>query len=289
MSDSQGTGAGAGSGRRPLPFAGAAARGRNQGIKLKTKREIALMREAGRVVAEALGKARELAAPGVTTAELNDAVAAVFKKYDATPLFLNYPNAEPGRPPFPAVICASVNEAVVHGIPNAKRPLKSGDVVAIDTGCKLNGWCGDSAVTLAIGEVSPELTRLLDVTRETLELAIRLIPESRTWSEVARRMEAHVRSHGMATVEKFVGHGIGQNMHEAPQVPNFVSRELARNDFALEPGLVLAIEPMVSLGTKEVAMLSDGWTIVTKDRRASAHFEHTVAITEDGAEILTLP
>jgi methionyl aminopeptidase len=255
-------------------------------IKLKSPREIALMREAGRVVAKALETVRPLAVPGVTTAELDEAVAAVFREHDATPLFLGYPSPVKGKPAFPAVICASVNSHVVHGIPN-RRPLQEGDIVSIDTGCRVNGWCGDSAVTLAIGEVDAEVRKLLDVTSETLNLAIRAMGRCRYWSEVASLMERYVKSQGFYVVEQFVGHGIGQSMHEEPQVPNFVSKALKRDDIRLEPGVVLAIEPMVSIGTKEVRTLEDGWTVETKSRQPSAHFEHTVAMTVDGPQILT--
>lgn len=257
-------------------------------LKLKSTREIGLMREAGRVVARALAKVREIAVPGATTAEMNEVVAAIFKEADATPLFLNYPNPKKGKPAFPAVICASVNEQVVHGIPN-KRPLREGDIVSVDTGCRLNGWCGDSAITVAIGRVAPEIEKLLRVTEETLHLGIRAIARSTTWTEVAGIMQQYVRSQGFYVVEQFVGHGIGQAMHEEPQVPNFVAKDVSKHNFKLEPGLVLAIEPMVSYGTKDVRVLGDTWTVETKDRRPSAHFEHTVAITHDGPKILTLP
>jgi methionyl aminopeptidase len=255
-------------------------------IKLKSPREIGLMREAGRVVAQALDQVRQKAVPGATTAELNETVAAVFREQNATPLFLGVPSSIKGKPPFPAVVCASVNEQVVHGIPN-RRPLREGDILSIDTGCNLNGWCGDAAVTLPIGTVRPELQRLLDVTSATLALAIESMGRCRTWSEVATLMEQYVKREGMFVVEKFVGHGIGQDMHEEPQVPNFMSKALKKNDIKLEPGIVLAIEPMVSLGTKAVDTLDDGWTVVTKDRRASAHFEHTVAMTSEGPRVLT--
>ena len=256
-------------------------------IKLKSPREISLMREAGRVVAKALDQVRQMAVPGVTTADMEEAVAAVFREHDATPLFLGYPSPDKGKPPFPAVICASVNHQVVHGIPN-RRPLKAGEIVSIDTGCKVGGWCGDSATTLAIGEVAPEVQKLLTVTSESLDLAIRAMSRCRYWSEVASLMERYVKSQGFYVVEQFVGHGIGQDMHEEPQVPNFVSKALQQNDIRLEPGIVLAIEPMVAMGTKEVRTLDDGWTVETKDRRPSAHFEHTVAMTPDGPRVLTL-
>lgn len=255
-------------------------------IQLKSPREIGLMREAGRVVAKALDKVKQLAVPGATTALLDEAVAEIFREHNAIPLFKGYPNSTKGKPAFPAVICASINEQVVHGIPN-RRPLREGDIISVDTGCKVNGWCGDAAVTLAIGTVRPEIQRLLNVTSETLELAIRAMARCRYWSEVASLMERYVRSQEMYVVEKFVGHGIGQQMHEEPQVPNFVSKALKKNDILLEPGIVLAIEPMVSLGTKDVRTLDDGWTVETKDRRASAHFEHTVAMTREGPRVLT--
>jgi methionyl aminopeptidase len=246
------------------------------------------MREAGRLVAQAHEEVRKLVVPGVTTAELDAAVAEVFREVGATPLFLNYPCSIKGKPPFPAVICSSINEQVVHGIPNT-RPLLEGDVVAVDTGCRLNGWCGDSAFTWAVGAVAPEVRKLLDVTAETLQLAIRAMGRCRYWSEVASLMEQYVKSQGFSVIENFVGHGIGKDMHEEPQVPNFVSKALRKHDIRLEPGVVLAVEPMVAMGTKEVRTLEDGWTVETKDRRPSAHFEHTIAMTPDGPQILTLP
>jgi methionyl aminopeptidase len=272
--------------RRPQKGGGHKAAEAPPVIKLKSPREIGLMRDAGRVVAKALDQVRKMGIPGATTAEMDEAVAAIFREHDATPLFLGYPSSVKGKPPFPAVICASVNEQVVHGIPN-RRPLREGDIVSIDTGCRVNGWCGDSAVTLAIGSVSPEIQKLLDVTSETLNLAIRAMGRCETWLEVASLMERYVKSQGLYVVEKFVGHGIGQTMHEEPQVPNFVSKSLRKYNIKLEPGTVLAIEPMVSLGTKEVRTLDDGWTVVTKDRRFSAHFEHTVAMTPEGPRVLT--
>ncbi|MBX6312369.1 MAG: type I methionyl aminopeptidase [Isosphaeraceae bacterium] len=255
-------------------------------IKLKSPREIGLMREAGRVVARALERVRQLAVPGATTMELDEAVQEVFRQHGAIPLFRGVPSTVKGKPPFPAVICASVNEQVVHGIPN-RRPLREGDILSVDTGCKLNGWCGDAAVTFPIGQVRPEIQKLLDVTQQTLDLAISAMGRCRYWSEVASLMERFVRSQGMYVVEKFVGHGIGQDMHEEPQVPNFISKALRKHDIRLEPGLVLAVEPMVALGTKDVRTLDDGWTIETKDRRPSAHFEHTVAMTPEGPRVLT--
>ena len=255
-------------------------------IKLKSPREMDLMRDAGRVVARALDRARAYAVPGGTTAEIDAVVAATFREVGATPLFKGVPSSVERKPPFPAGVCASVNEAVVHGIPN-RTPLKSGDILSLDTGCKLNGWCGDAAVTLPIGVVTPEIQKLLEVTQQTLDLAIRAMSRARYWSEVAILMEQFVKSQRMYVVEQFVGHGIGQDMHEEPQVPNFISKELKKKDIRLEPGIVLAIEPMVALGTKDVKVLDDGWTVITKDRRYAAHFEHTVAMTPSGPRVLT--
>ena len=230
---------------------------------------------------------RQAVVPGVTTGEIDRLVADHFNKNSAVGLFKGVPSSMRGKPAFPAVVCASVNEQVVHGIPGS-RVLKEGDVVSIDTGCRLNGWCGDSAYTFAVGKISEDKQRLLDVTQGTLALSIEALKTAKTWSEVAREMEIYVCRHGMSVIEQFVGHGIGQSMHEDPQVPNYVSDNLRKQDFRIEPGLVLAIEPMVALGTKNVRVLPDGWTVETTDRRAAAHFEHTVAITTEGPRILTL-
>jgi methionyl aminopeptidase len=256
-------------------------------VQLKSVRELGLMRDAGRIVAQALDKVRQAVTPGVTTGELNRLVAEHFESVSAVPLFKGVPSSMKGKPSFPAVVCASINEQVVHGIPGS-RVLKEGDVISIDTGCRLNGWCGDSAYTFAVGNISAEKQRLLDVTRETLAIAIESMKTAKSWSVVAHEMELYVRRQGMSVIEQFVGHGIGQSMHEEPQVPNYVSESLRKQDFLLEPGLVLAIEPMVALGTKNVRVLPDGWTVETTDRRAAAHFEHTVAMTADGPRILTL-
>ncbi len=254
-------------------------------IRLKTERQINQMREAGKVVARALQLVRRLARPGVTTAELNRAVEEFYASVGAEPLFKGV-RSGPGKPPFPAVICASVNEQVVHGIPGP-YVLREGDILSVDTGCRLDGWCADAAVTLPIGKISPADRKLIEVTEATLDLAIRELGRCRHWSQVARKMENFVRRHGFSVVEQFVGHGIGRQMHEEPQVPNFVSPALRRNDFRLSPGLVLAIEPMVNAGTPDVRLTEDHWTVVTADGSRSAHFEHTVAITEQGPVVLT--
>jgi methionyl aminopeptidase len=253
-------------------------------LVLRSAREIRLMRKAGLVVWEAHQAVRELVRPGVTTAELDAAIDRVFVKHGAVPLF----KGVPGVVPFPAVTCISVNEAVVHGIPGDRR-LVAGDIVSVDTGCKLDGWCADSAWTHAVGEIDATKRQLLEVTEGALNIAIQLLPQKKKWSEVAAEMARHVREAGFSVVEDFVGHGIGRSLHEDPKVPNYASRETRETDFELRPGLVLAIEPMVNVGVKEVKVLADHWTQVTVDGQPSAHFEHTIALTKDGPRILTGP
>ncbi len=243
------------------------------------------MRKAGLVVWGAHKAAQSVVRPGVTTAEIDAVIDEYFERHRAVPLF----KGVPGKVPFPAATCISVNDEVVHGIPGARK-LKEGDVVSLDTGCRLNGWCGDSAYTHPVGKISAEARKLLDVTRGTLDLAIELMAVKTRWSDVAAEMARYVRDHGFSVVENFVGHGIGREMHEEPQVPNFISPQLRRNhDFRLETGLVIAVEPMVNIGTKKTKTLSDHWTQVTSDGKSSAHFEHTVAITENGPWVLTAP
>jgi methionyl aminopeptidase len=252
-------------------------------VTLRSPREILLMRQAGLIVWEAHQVAAALIRPGVTTQEIDAAIEKLFIEKHAIPLF----KGVPGKVPFPAVTCISVNEEVVHGIPGPRK-LAEGDVVSVDTGCKLNGWCGDAAITHPVGQVDPEALRLLAVTQGTLNLAIELMGVKRMWSEVAKEMEAYVRDAGFYVVESFVGHGIGREMHEEPQVPNFVSNQLRRSgDFELQPGLVIAVEPMVNMGTKKVKGLPDHWTQATQDGKPSAHFEHTIAMTKDGPVPLT--
>jgi len=250
--------------------------------ELKSARELALMRESGKLVARALKICRDMAKPGVRTIEIDQAVEKFYAQHNATPLFKGYP----GRVPFPAVTCLSVNEQVVHGIPGS-RVLKEGDLLKIDTACKFNGWCGDRAITLPIGTVSPEKARLLRVAEETLQIAIDELPRRKWWSEVASRMQKHVETNGFRVVTSYVGHGIGRVMHENPQVPNYVDRETRKHDFKLEPGLTLAVEPMLNMGRADVDTLGDYWTVVTRDRLASVHVEHTLALTATGVVILT--
>ncbi len=254
-------------------------------LELRSTRELRLMRRAGLVVWAAHQAAAAILEPGVTTAELDAAIEQVFQRFGAEPLFKGVPGPVTA---FPAASCISVNEELVHGIPGARR-LVEGDIVSIDTGCRLAGWCGDAAITHPVGQVAPDVQRLLDVTRGVLGLAIERIPQRRRWSEVAREMQQFVRSAGFSVVEDFVGHGIGREMHEPPQVPNYDSPALRKNDFELVPGLVLAIEPMVNMGDRRVRCLPDHWTQVTRDGKPAAHFEHTVAVRESGTWILTGP
>ncbi|CAN5120785.1 type I methionyl aminopeptidase [soil metagenome] len=252
---------------------------RNQQAKppeLKSPRELALMRESGRVVVGALKICREMAKPGVRTIEIDMAVEAYYAAQNATPLFKGYP----GTVPFPACTCLSINEQVVHGIPG-DRVLKEGDILKVDTACKLNGWCADRAISLPIGTLRPERARLIKIAEDVLRIAIEEIPRRKWWSEVASKMQKHAESNGFTVVEDFVGHGIGRTMHENPQVPNYVSRDTRRSDFQFQPGLVLAVEPMVNMGRPDVKTLGDHWTVVTKDGMPSVHVEHTLALTTD--------
>jgi methionyl aminopeptidase len=241
------------------------------------------MREAGKIVAEALRVCRAMAKPGTRTSDIDQAVEALFRRHGATPLFKGYPGP---KVPFPASTCISLNEQVVHGIPGP-REIKDGDLLKIDTACKLNGWCADAAITIMVGEVRPERRRLVEVAEQILQVAILEMGRRRRWSEVALRMQQHAERSGCSVVQQYVGHGIGRIMHENPQVPNFISRDLKKQDFRLDEGLVLAVEPMVNMGQADVRTLSDHWTVVTKDNMPSAHVEHTLAITRQGIQIIT--
>jgi len=254
-------------------------------LNLRSRREMRLMRPAGLLVWQAHQLVRELVRPGVTTREIDGAVDALYREHEAVPLF----QGVPGKTPFPSVTCISVNEAIVHGIPS-DRQLCEGDIVSVDTGCKVHGWCGDSAWTYPVGNVDEQVQRLMEITEGSLNLAIEALGRRALWSEVAQDVQAYVEQADFSIVKDFVGHGIGREMHEDPQVPNYVSDEfLEGGDFELRPGLVLAIEPMVNMGGAEVLVLDDGWTQVAADGRPSAHFEHTVALTADGPIILTGP
>ena len=255
-------------------------------IVLKSSREIELMRAAGRVVNEVLTEVGRMVAPGMTTAELDARAEEIIAAAGGSALFkgVHHPQA---RFPFPACTCASRNEQVVHGLPD-HRPLSEGDIISVDCGVRLRGYCGDAARTFPVGRVSAETRRLLDVTREALETAERESRPGRRWSEVARLIQKCVEDGGFGVVREFVGHGIGREMHEEPKIPNYYSRSQRDSDFELQVGMTLAIEPMVTAGRHEVVLGDDtGWPVVTKDGSWSAHFEDVIAVTADGVEVLT--
>lgn len=257
-----------------------------RGIILKSGREIELMRAAGRVVYAVLRKMESMAKPGVTTAQLNETAEKMIADARGTALFKGVENPQ-ARFPFPAALCTSVNEELVHGIPS-DRVLREGDIVSVDCGVRLNGYCGDSATTIPIGTVSPEATHLLDVTRRVLDLSIGWMRPGLMWSDVARRMQEFVEDKGLSVVREFVGHGIGRDMHEEPKVPNYWNESQRMLDFRLTPRMVLAVEPMVNIGGHKVEYAGpERWVVVTKDRELAAHFEHTVAITDTGVDVLT--
>ncbi len=244
------------------------------------------MRRAGAVVADVLSKLQEVAEPGVTTAELDRVAVEMAAQAGADALFKGVRSPQ-ARQPFPGAICASVNDEVVHGIPSDSTVLRAGDILSVDFGVRLGGYCGDSATTMAVGEISPDKQRLLDVTKNMLDVAIAEVRPGLRWSQVARKMQRYVESAGFSVVRDFVGHGIGTKMHEDPKVPNFVSEELLADDIFLAEGMVIAVEPMVNAGSYRVRTLANGWTVVTKDGKCSAHFEHTIAVVKGGCEVLT--
>jgi methionyl aminopeptidase len=244
------------------------------------------MRQAGAVVADVLSKLQKIAEPGVTAAYLDRIALQMTAEAGAEALFKGVRNPQ-ARMPFPGAICASVNEQVVHGIPSEATVLRPGDILSLDFGVRLNGYCGDAAVTVPIGRISEESRRLVETTQQVLEIAIATVRPGLRWSQVAAKMQRHAESAGFSVVRDFVGHGIGTKMHEDPKVPNFVSDELLADDIFLAEGMVLAVEPMINAGTSAVRTLGNGWTVVTRDGRCSAHFEHTLAIVKGGCEVLT--
>jgi methionyl aminopeptidase len=246
-------------------------------IVCRSAAELEKMRAAGRLVGDVLAELSALVAPGVTTATLDEIAEDRIRRAGAVPAFKGYHG-------YPATICASINEEVIHGIPSGRRILNEGDVISIDVGASLDGYYGDSAVTLAVGQVSEEAATLLRVTEESLYKAIERARVGGRISDIGHAVQQHVEAYGFSVVREFVGHGIGQRMHEEPQVPNY--GEPGRGP-RLAEGMVLAIEPMVNAGKPAVKVLGDGWTAVTRDGSLSAHFEHTVAVTADGPRILT--
>jgi len=256
---------------------------RTVAIKLKTPEQIERMRKAGRIVHQVLDRLGEMVCPGITTEELDAEAERITRNAGGTCLF----KGVPGKfGPFPGSICASVNEQVVHGIPGP-REVCDGDIVSIDFGVKLDGWCGDAARTFLVGNVPTPVRRLVEVTQNALAMVIEMFRPGGKWSDLARAMQTYIEGEGFSVVREFVGHGIGSEMHEDPKVPNFVSPELLAHDIALVEGMVLAIEPMVNMGSPQVEHARDGWTVLTKDRRPSAHFEHTLVAKGNGADVLT--
>jgi methionyl aminopeptidase len=246
-------------------------------IVLKSPREIELMREAGRIVALTLAVLAEKAKEGVSTAQLEEWAEEVIRKNKAIPSFKGYRG-------YPASICVSVNEEVVHGIPSPKRILKEGDVVSIDVGAIYRGYHGDAAITIGIGRITEEAEKLIEVTKGALEAAISAAKAGNRLGDISWAIQSYAEKHGFNVVREYTGHGIGRYMHEEPQVPNVGT---PGKGVLLKPGMTLALEPMVVAGSWEVEVLPDGWTVVTKDKSLAAHFEHTIAITDGDAEILT--
>lgn len=246
-------------------------------IEIKTKQELEKMKVAGRIVGEILAKLSDIIKPGITTKEIDSFSEKYIRSLKMKPAFLGYNG-------FPATACVSVNDEVVHGIPNASRVLKEGDIVSVDMGVIYEGYYGDAAKTYAVGNISDTAGKLLKITELSLQKGIeRILPGNRL-GDISYAVQKTAESAGFSVVRDFVGHGIGRKMHEEPQIPNFGK---ADTGVKLLPGMVLAVEPMINIGGYEVDILDDGWTVVTRDGSLSAHFEHTIAITEDGHEILT--
>lgn len=227
-----------------------------------------------------------MAQPGVSTAQLNAVAEQMTRQAGAVALFKGVPCPQGGKP-FPGAICASLNEQLVHGIPSDKVVLRDGDVLSVDFGVRLDGYCADAAFTVGVGRIEPDKQRLIDTTKAMLDIALAMMAPGVRWSQIAGQMERRCKDAGFSVVRDYVGHGIGVEMHEEPKVPNFVNAELLANDIVLKEGMVLAVEPMVNMGKSAVRTLSDGWTVVTADRKCSAHWEHTIAVVAGGCRALT--
>jgi len=249
-------------------------------INIKSPAEMVLMREAGRVNALALASVRELLRPGVTTADLNAAAEETLRKHGAFSPFLNY-----GQPPFPGSICASVNEELVHGIPG-KRKLKEGDIISVDCGAVVEGYVGDAAFTAGIGQISPNAGKLIEVTKQALDVGIAMMRAGNKTGDVSAAIQQFVEAQGFQVVREYTGHGVGKKMHEGPQVPNYGT---PGTGVLLRPGMTIALEPMVLVGTFRTRVLSNQWTVVSADGLLTAHYEHSVAVTEGDPLILTVP
>ncbi|MEK6765533.1 MAG: type I methionyl aminopeptidase [Planctomycetota bacterium] len=248
-------------------------------IVCKSEREIEIMRKAGRIVADALAIAKEIAKKDITTEDINTRLEKYVLQQGGIPVFKGYRG-------YPKSICTSINEEIVHGIPD-ERKLREGDILSVDIGVEYRKYIADAAITIPIGVISKEAETLLKVCEEALNKAIEKTCANNKLSEVSRSIQNHVESKGFSVIRDYTGHGIGRKMHEDPQIPNFVSKELLKADEILLRGMALAIEPMICVGKYDTEVLKNRWTVVTKDRKLSAHFEHTVVVTENGAEILT--
>jgi methionyl aminopeptidase len=251
-------------------------------IQLKTREEIELIRASSLLVAKTLGELSKLIAPGVATSTLDKVAEEFIRDNGGVPAFLNYRGSGPS--PYPYTLCVSVNHEVVHGMPSDKKILKEGEIVSVDCGVLMNGFFGDSAYTFAVGEIPNRVKRLLQVTRESLYKGIAQAKEGNFLGDISQAVQFHAETHGFSVVREMVGHGIGRNLHEPPEVPNFGRKKSGPK---LEMGMVIAIEPMINLGKRRISQLSDGWTIVTSDGSPSAHFEHTVTIGRESGEILS--
>lgn len=246
-------------------------------ILLKSPEEIEIMREANQIVAQALALVRKNIVQGISTLQLDKLAEKFIREQKAVPAFKGYRG-------FPGSLCVSINEQVVHGIPSKKVKLREGDIVSIDCGVKYKGYYGDAAITVPVGTIDQETEKLIAVTRESLQKAILQVQSGNKVTDISTAVQEYVEKNGFSVVRQFVGHGIGQNLHEPPEIPNYVRKERSPK---LMPGMVLAIEPMVNAGTADVRILKDGWTVVTQDKKPSAHFEHSVAVTENGPLVLS--
>ena len=260
----------------------AAGNANTKGITVKSEREIDLMREAGSIIAEAKAAVKEALAPGVTSLEMDALAEEIIKKRGAIPSFKGYQPA-PHMPPFPATICFSFNEEIVHGIPN-DRKMQDGDIVSIDFGAIVEGYHGDSAFTAGVGIISESAQKLIDATAESLAEGIKKAEIGNRLTDISNAIQIYAELQGFAVVKEYVGHGIGRALHEEPQIPNYGTP--GRGPI-LRQGMVFAIEPMLNMGTWKTKVMPDGWTVVTEDGKLSAHSEHTVAITSEGPEVLT--
>ena len=254
-------------------------------IILKSTEEIELMRQAGNIVAKVLDEIRRHTCPGFTTGEANAIAEDALKRFGAQPVFKGYPNQKEGLPPFPATITACVNEELVHGIPRDNRVLQGGDIFTVDCGAYFKGWVGDAATTIPVGEISAEAQRLLDVTEQSLYEGISQARLGHRTEDISAAVQDYAERHGYSVVRQYTGHGVGRNMHESPQLPNFGQRGRGAR---LKRGMTLALEPMLNIGSWQTKLLDDYWTVVTADGELSAHFEHSFAITDGEPDILTL-